>query len=63
MASAKTEQVARNYDLWLEKVNAIIERETGLSLDDLADCSTRDWFEDGVSPIEAANLVLEDSGY
>lgn len=43
-----------NLDNWLEEVNAIVEKKWGLSVDDLPDVLYADWFEDGVTPKEAA---------
>ncbi|MEI2607285.1 MAG: hypothetical protein V9G20_01510 [Candidatus Promineifilaceae bacterium] len=35
----------------------------GLFADDLPDVPYYDWFEDGISPQEAAEMVLEESGF
>jgi hypothetical protein len=49
------------FDQWLAEVNQIIEDEYGLSLADLPDCSYRDWFDDDLSPEEAAAEAIENA--
>ena len=46
------------FDIWVRKVNQVIEMNTGLGLDDLPDCPYRDWFEQGMSPVKAARWAI-----
>ena len=48
---------------WKIEVNAHVMARAGLFADDLPDMPYYDWFEDGCSPQEAAEMVLEDSGF
>ena len=47
------------FALWLALTDQRITRRTGLSLFDLPDATFADWFEDGITPAEAAVLVLD----
>lgn len=51
------------YEQWMKKVDSLIGAKTGLSVDDLADYPTRDWFESGMTPQEACQDILEGEGY
>jgi hypothetical protein len=51
------------FEAWLKRVDAALEKRVGLSSRDLADCSYYDWFEDGISPSQAARLVLQGEGF
>ena len=46
------------YTEWVKAVNGYIWDTIGLSLDDLADACTRDMFDDGLEPREAAEYIL-----
>ncbi len=48
---------------WKAEVNAHVMTRAGLCADDLPDMPYYDWFEDGISPQEAAQMVLEESGF
>lgn len=48
---------------WKAKVNACVIAKAGVFADDLPDMPYYDWFEDGCSPQEAAEMVLEESGF
>ena len=52
---------------WLCQLDAIVEKEIGMSIDDLPDWQFADAFEDGMDPEDAAALFLdyiaEDFGY
>lgn len=52
-----------NFDAWLLKVDAAVQRKVGLSIHDLPDVCLADWYDDGISPAEAAALALEDAGW
>jgi len=52
------------FEKWMEKVDAVIGRLVGgLSHEDLADQTWRDWYNDGVTPKEAAEMALEYEGF
>lgn len=38
------------FNSWLAKLEAIVQRRVGCSLDDLEDFATRDGFDDGMTP-------------
>ena len=45
---------------WKARVNAVISRKTGgLTSDDLPDCMYHDWYDEGMTPAEAANEAVE----
>lgn len=46
------------FAVWLALVDKRVARKVGISLFDLGDCTLRDWFEDGLSPSEAAGEAL-----
>ena len=48
------------FEGWLILVDKSIQRKVGLGLFDLADAPLRDYFEDGITPREAATLVLSE---
>jgi len=52
------------FDTWLAKVDQILLRATeAFTSGDLADQPYWNWWNDGVSPREAALDALEDNGY
>jgi hypothetical protein len=46
------------FKAWMTKVDAIVWRKAGCSVDDLADVCYRDWYEDEVPPARAASMAL-----
>jgi hypothetical protein len=48
---------------WMRAVDVAVMRVIGLSIHDLADQPFRDWYEDGITPTQAARLALEDEGF
>ncbi|MEZ5586275.1 MAG: hypothetical protein R3E46_04305 [Sedimenticolaceae bacterium] len=54
-----------NSDLhrWLCKVDVEIKRVAGIGVFDLADQPYADWFDDGLTPQEAAREALELEGF
>lgn len=46
------------FALWLYLTDRRVARRVGVSLFDLADVTLRDWYEDGLSPAEAAEEAL-----
>ena len=55
--------MAQGFDIWMKKVDNAIGQACGLSSDDLADCCYRDWYEDGVTPSDAAQMALEENDF
>lgn len=51
------------FEHWMTAVNKQVEIMAMVSVDDLADQPFRDWFNDGISAREAAEMTLEDNGY
>ena len=47
---------------WLRRVDQELLNRVGVATSDLADCTYRDWFEDELSPVEAARRVLVNDG-
>ena len=52
-----------NFKEWMNKVDAEIIKRCGLSSDDLSDFPYHDMYDDGVSPAEVAEDVLEGEGF
>jgi hypothetical protein len=48
----------RTFDQWMQAVDLLLSRCRGVSAYDLPDCPYRDWYDDGVRPIRAANRAL-----
>lgn len=48
-----------NFEDWKRLVNKAVVIQTGLSVDDLPDCSYYEWYEQGVSPTTAAKRALK----
>lgn len=46
---------------WLNKVNAVLEKEFGLGIDDLPDCCYSEWYEDGVTVKGAAKRAIKNA--
>jgi hypothetical protein len=55
--------MAKDFKAWMNAVDAAIGQACGLSSDDLADCTYRDWYDSGVSPSDAAQLALEENDF
>ena len=49
------------FEQWMKKVDRIIGERVGLSYLDLADQPYRDWYDDGMTPSEAASAAIEDA--
>jgi hypothetical protein len=48
------------YEAWFRQADQAIQDKFGVSADDLPDQCWSDWFDDGVSPEQAAELVSEE---
>ena len=51
------------YEAWLNAVDDEVQAIAGISVHDLADFPSRDWYDSGVAPEEAAEDVLADNGW
>ena len=52
----------RDYEEWIEQVEAALDAIVGMGVDDLPDQSWYDWFEDGMSPSAAAKKAIKNEG-
>lgn len=52
-----------DYGTWFARVNRQVVRISGVGADDLPDQSWRDWFDDGMTPNEAAREALANEGF
>lgn len=53
----------KQFARWKAEVNVCVMAQGGVFTDDLPDMPYYDWFEDGCSPQEAAEMALEESGF
>ena len=53
----------KKFQVWMAKVNALIESTVGLGADDMADVAYHDWYENGVKPETAAKRALKANGW
>ena len=58
--SAPTKQT---YDEWMAAVDAAVRKIADVSVHDLPDWNSRDAYDDGVTPQEAAEDVLDQEGW
>ena len=47
------------FEAWLIVADREVSRKAGVGLLDLPDVALRDWYDDGITPREAAELALE----
>jgi len=52
-----------SYEAWMRDVDDAVTANAGVSVHDLPDFPSRDYYDDGISPREAATLVLEENGW
>jgi len=61
MSSNTTTETARTwgeFEGWRAQVDAEVSRRIGVGLDDLPDCPTADWFEEGMTVKQAARAAI-----
>jgi hypothetical protein len=46
------------FDRWRAEVDAEVSRRVGIGLDDLPDCPTANWFDEGLTPKQAARAAI-----
>ena len=49
----------KTFEQWKQQVDRHIAEFCGLTSDDLPDCNYRDWYEDEVSPAQAARRAVK----
>jgi hypothetical protein len=50
-----------NFDNWIAAVDTYVTGSLGIGIHDIADRPYYDWFEDELTPREAADIVIEDA--
>ena len=50
------------FDQWMSRIDRLVSRVIGLSIYDLDDCRYRDWYDERIRPIHAANRALKHAG-
>lgn len=51
------------YDEWIRHVDRAVQKRVGVSLDELPDWLSRDAFDEGLTPKEAVDVCLEQTGF
>jgi hypothetical protein len=52
------------FDTWMVRVDRAVAYATcGMSVHDLADAPFSDWWEDGITPTQAARMILAEEGF
>lgn len=51
------------FDQWMSEIDILLMETIFLSSDDLADQPYRDWFNMGLEPIEAVDLIRDEEGF
>jgi hypothetical protein len=52
-----------DFEKWMQCVNHICAVKTGIEADDMTDMPWMDWYENGATPNEALDELLEEEGY
>lgn len=50
-----------DFDAWMSKVNAEVDKLSGMRADDLPDVAYRDWYDDGLAPSRAARRAIKNA--
>ena len=48
-----TNRTGLGYEVWMYQLDELCWSKFGVSINDLADCCYRDWYEDGLTPARA----------
>lgn len=48
-----------DFEQWKKEVNKIVGNRLGVGCDDMPDVTYYDWFEDGMSPSDAADEAID----
>jgi hypothetical protein len=51
------------FDQWMDKVDRLVTAALGLSVHDLPDCCYRDWYDEGLTPRQAARRAIRNANY
>lgn len=51
----------QKFKYWIDKVDTEVEKRVCMSVHDLPDCPYRDWYEDGVTPVQAARKAIKNA--
>jgi len=54
---------ARKFAAWSRRLDRILLKATGLGIEDGPDFPQADYFESGMSPESAAQMIMDDRGY
>jgi hypothetical protein len=46
------------FEEWLRSVDTWVSTLCGMGLDDLPDCPTHDWYDEGITPMVAAKRAI-----
>jgi hypothetical protein len=55
--------VKPQFDSWMAAVDRHLMQRVGMTHDDMGDQCYSDWHNDGITPLQAARLVLENEGF
>lgn len=50
-----------DFETWMDEVDWHVDEMLGQSVYDLPDCTFYDWYEDGMSPKEAASRCINEA--
>lgn len=53
----------QTFESWMAGVDKAVLKKAFVSVHDLADMPFRDWYEDGITPSQAARLTLAEEGF
>ena len=53
---------AQSFQQWFSSVNDFVSAQLGVDVRDLPDRPYHDWYDDGISPREAARMVVDEEG-
>jgi hypothetical protein len=48
-----------SFEDWYRRVDTEVGKLTGLGRDDLPDCCYADWFDEGITPVQAAKRAIK----
>ena len=46
---------------WMRALDRAVGQRVGVSVHDLSDQPFRDWYDDGITPAQAARLAIQDN--
>jgi len=49
------------FEQWMKRVDQVLINYCGVGTDDLPDCTYRDWYDERLRPIRAANKALRNA--